>query len=750
MAGLTKQLEGFKRRDNTLLRVAKDYAPDRIEVEIGDSKQPDFKPQFKIMRWDNEVNFSMRAVEDPTATVDVADGVVKYITKDYEVYQYEKPEVSEDGGFEFEWVLPSKPKSNVLTATIQTKELDFFYQPALTEEEIEQGSQRPDNVVGSYAVYHKSKRDNIVGGKEYKTGKAFHIYRPEAVDATGARTWCELNVDVDAGVLTVTVPQKFLNKAVYPVVVDPTFGYTSAGSSWFVYNGYYEDQGALGLFALSEAGDVSKLSAYTKRSSTTGYSKGFVYTDSGGTPTTYKTASSGVSITSSTGAWKDHTLTTSLTAASYWLGLAGRYSYPSSNTVSVAYDSGGTGGGYYTDGIYADPSTFYSWAFVGNSNKYSIYATYTAVSSGYTLTASHGTYTLTGNSVNLTVARKLTAEQGTYTLTGQSVNFAKGYRLTAESGTYTLTGQGVTLTKTSAREMTAESGSYALTGQSAILTTGRKLTAESGSYTVTGQDATLRTDRTVTAESGTYSLTGSPVGLTTQRTLTAESGTYALTGQSVDLTTARTLVAESGTYTFTGQDVSFARNYMLGADSGAYTITGNDATLTATRIIVAESGAYTLTGQDVTLTTGTEEVTCGLAQENGGAILLENGDKLLMESCPLIAYVLEAGNGTYTLTGNDVGFAIGRTLTAEAGTYTLTGNDVDMTRTRTLVADAGTYTITGADVALCASVTTAWTPANKNTSAWNTKSKTSASWTSANKNSSSWSSDKTKRKNVCV
>lgn len=28
---------------------------DKIEVEIGDSKQPDFKPQVKIMRWDYSI-----------------------------------------------------------------------------------------------------------------------------------------------------------------------------------------------------------------------------------------------------------------------------------------------------------------------------------------------------------------------------------------------------------------------------------------------------------------------------------------------------------------------------------------------------------------------------------------------------------------------------------------------------------------------------------------------------------------------
>lgn len=221
MPDISKTLTGFESVNNTLIRDVKTNVADKIQIEIGDSKQPDFLPQFKVMRWDNEVNFSMRAEVDPNATVDIADGIVKYVATNYEVHQYEKPDVSEDGGHEFEWVLPIQPKSNVLTATIQTKELDFFYQPALTQDEIDQGAERPDNVVGSYAVYHKSKRDNIVGGKEYKTGKAFHIYRPEAIDAKGNRTWCELNIEMNegSGVMTTTIPQKFLDTASYPVKV---------------------------------------------------------------------------------------------------------------------------------------------------------------------------------------------------------------------------------------------------------------------------------------------------------------------------------------------------------------------------------------------------------------------------------------------------------------------------------------------------------------------------------------------------
>ena len=143
--------------NNTYVQEVKANPKDRIELEIGDIKQPDFKPQVKIMRWDNEVNFSIRAVEDPTATVETDGEKIKYKAKEYEVHQYDKPDTSEDGGFEFEWVLPEKPKSNVLTTTIQSKGLDFFYQHELTQEEIGEGSERPENVVGSYAVNHKTK-----------------------------------------------------------------------------------------------------------------------------------------------------------------------------------------------------------------------------------------------------------------------------------------------------------------------------------------------------------------------------------------------------------------------------------------------------------------------------------------------------------------------------------------------------------------------------------------------------------------
>lgn len=257
----SKISQKYTKLNNTFSNKVKDVVEDRIEIEIGDSKQPDFKPQFKVMRWDNEVNFSIRATEHPAARVETDNDIVKYVTPDYEVHQYEKPEAGEDGGFEFEWLLPRKPSTNVLSATIATKELDFFYQPPLTKEEIKEGLQRPENVEGSYAVYHKTKQNNRIGGKHYKTGKAFHIYRPKAIDAEGNEAWCELNIDEQHGLLTVTVPQEFLDQAIYPVLVDPTFGYTSVGSS----SGGFPTYGRFAYEELSENGEIESLSIHANQ-----------------------------------------------------------------------------------------------------------------------------------------------------------------------------------------------------------------------------------------------------------------------------------------------------------------------------------------------------------------------------------------------------------------------------------------------------------------------------------------------------
>ena len=200
------------------------------EIEIGDIKQPDqFYPQVKFLQWDNETNFSIRLDEDiKDSTNKLEDDKVIWKSADLkkEVYLYEL-----EDGFEFEVILLEKPESNIITYTLQTKGLNFFYQPELTEQEIKDGHKRPENVVGSYAVYHSTERNNITGRKEYRTGKAFHIYRPLAVDAQGSTTWCKLNIDTTSNLLTIEIPQEFLEEDVFPIIIDPTFGNIDTGGS---------------------------------------------------------------------------------------------------------------------------------------------------------------------------------------------------------------------------------------------------------------------------------------------------------------------------------------------------------------------------------------------------------------------------------------------------------------------------------------------------------------------------------------
>lgn len=380
----------FAVKDNTFKRAVTDNPRDKIEIEIGDSKQPDFKPQAKISRWSNEVNLSLRAEEHPEAVVRTEGKLIKYVTPDYEVHQYELDpgEIGEDGGLEFEWVLPKKPESNVLTATIQTKDLDFFYQPALTQEEIDEGSQRPENVVGSYAVYHKTKGGmNRADGMEYKTGKAFHIYRPKVTDKKGEETWAELNIDEANGVLSVTVPQEFLDKAVYPVIVDPTFGYTSVGgSSRELYNSSDGTKyGRATRFALPESGDITDLSGYFAVSSgKIGGAKLILYTNGSGVPSTKIVSTSEDTYTSSTSELCTGTVTTSQSASDFWLAATGRVTNESGGgqSASVKYDSGGDDSSYDNNYNYTTPDTTWTES-TGGTDRHSIYATYTPTTNSY-------------------------------------------------------------------------------------------------------------------------------------------------------------------------------------------------------------------------------------------------------------------------------------------------------------------------------------------------------------------------------
>ncbi|MFA5768359.1 MAG: hypothetical protein WC871_02325 [Bacteroidales bacterium] len=353
----------------------KENPKDKIEVVVGDDRDPaKFQPQVKIQRWENEVNASIRLIlpEDANEII-THDERGAVIDRDkLAVNMYERDDMDE-GGFEFEIVLREKPAANTFQFSVNTKELDWFYQPALSQEEIDEGFERPENVVGSYAVYHKYKGGmNDINGMEYKVGKAFHLYRPFATDSKGDRIWGELSLAEQAGILTLTLDEKWLENAVYPVIIDPTFGYTSVGASSSSNIGQNRINGSYATISVN--GDVTSLTTYSRGATVS--MGGGIYTDTGSNYPNSKVAEdTGNTTVTTTAGWRTVNISASLTGGTkYWL-----LNFHSSTVQYYPYlDSAGTGQFFYkTETFETWPSTM---GVGGSQINYvnSIYATYTA------------------------------------------------------------------------------------------------------------------------------------------------------------------------------------------------------------------------------------------------------------------------------------------------------------------------------------------------------------------------------------
>lgn len=378
----------FDENRNVLFSKIKDKSNDPIEVEIGDSKDPVFQPQAKMMRWGNEVNTSIRYVDfEPGNPQIITDGkVTKYIKPkvEFHAYDLDPSEINEDGGLEIELLLKKNPGINKFDFSLQTKNLVFCRQPELTQEEIDAGNERPDNVIGSYAVFHAYRgvfnRDD---GMDYKTGKAFHIFRPKITDANGNWIWGELNIDIDNNLLSITIDQNWLNNAAYPVLVDPTIGYTTKGasSSSVVNNEYYKAYAHI----MQEKGTISSITQYIKNyANEQAKFTFFIYDESSSYPNALIAQTSEWTVTSGWDDWKTINTTTNpeLTAgATYYIGNLTEEGATNQESYYYYYDTAipSHGISYQTTDT-APASTFPAGGSENRTSRISIYFTYTASS----------------------------------------------------------------------------------------------------------------------------------------------------------------------------------------------------------------------------------------------------------------------------------------------------------------------------------------------------------------------------------
>lgn len=235
--------------------------------------------------------------------------------------------------------------------------------------------QRPLEVDGSYAVYHKTKENNVVGHKNYRTGKVLHIPRPKAVDSLGNRVWCSLSIK--DGVYVRTIPQSFLDSAIYPVTINDTFGYATIGGTAAAAADDYVQ--CYGPHQAAAGGSATSVHIYQNRDNcpvTAG-----IYSDAADTPVNLLRDTAENTAMSNT--WKQCNLDSAYTIASgtnYWIAVNHDYS----PNASFYYDSVGGFDWVYDEDTYVAGSLENPFSETSRieDRKYGIYVTYTPAAAG--------------------------------------------------------------------------------------------------------------------------------------------------------------------------------------------------------------------------------------------------------------------------------------------------------------------------------------------------------------------------------
>lgn len=228
----------------------------------------------------------------------------------------------------------------------QSPDIFWFYQPELTIEEKFEEYNRPDDVVGSYAIYCKNKgsikRKTGETVVNYQTGKLCHMFAPYWVDATGSQIKGSQNFD-GKWLAFPLPPEKWLNDAIFPITLDPTIGYTTAGGT----TGRDTSAIIAGLrYVSGVAGDANPGAFYTYTKVDSGSLKRScgAYVNNAGTVSGQAKLSSGntiLTVTDTSFGWKSASITwTGISATTdYFLGIHSEaYLYWAYDTVTSEYE----------------------------------------------------------------------------------------------------------------------------------------------------------------------------------------------------------------------------------------------------------------------------------------------------------------------------------------------------------------------------------------------------------------------------
>jgi hypothetical protein len=321
-----------------------------------------------------------------------------------------------------------------------------------------------------------------------------------------------------------------------------------------------------------------------------------------------------------------------------------------------------------------------------------------------------GTFTLTGNAADLTVASPKVIEPvvGTFTLTGNSADTRRNVSAAGDRGQFFLPERNLVSYSEEFNNAYWDKQASSITADAAAapdgtLTADRLIEAgglglhevnviknlDPGKSYAISVYAKANTRTRVRVEGYTNSWDSLPQGIfdLSSGNVVSSSGSSAATIEAVgngwyrctvygipteSLSGCRYGLVQSGTtYFYSGDGAS--NLYIWGAQLEEGSLSDYDPTgpSIATRTdlrhnatVIGSKGTFSLTGNDATLTVK-------------------------------VPAVLEAATETFAFTGNPTTFRLGRNVAADRGTFLLTGNPATLSKTSSLEAERGLFTLTG-------------------------------------------------------
>jgi hypothetical protein len=132
-------------------------------LKIGGESTTLFVPNINASKWGDECFLNINHPDQVKISdvQDFKDGTIRLDCGNNSHRYF----IKEDGSLEYEiWFASQPEKPEVILNLLNTQGLEFLYQPALTDEELKFGAIRPENVIGSYAVYWNKRDNNIRPG----------------------------------------------------------------------------------------------------------------------------------------------------------------------------------------------------------------------------------------------------------------------------------------------------------------------------------------------------------------------------------------------------------------------------------------------------------------------------------------------------------------------------------------------------------------------------------------------------------